>query len=225
MTLHLSRITLRKNAPMAALAPVLVPKDQDGRISLSHRLLWTLFGDHPDRRRDFLWREDGPGRFLVLSQRPPQDAHSMFHVETKGFAPVLQSGDRLAFALRANAVVSSHREDGSQTRHDVVMARLKSMPPGERKQHRDRVSQEAGFEWFARQGVAHGFEPDNDVVVESYAQVRAPRDGKQPPVTFSTIDLVGHLRVSDPSQFLQAVAVGLGKSKAFGCGLMLIRKG
>lgn len=226
MNLHLSRITLRKDAPMRALAPVLVPEDRDGRIGLAHRLLWTLWGDSPDRRRDFLWREDAPGRFLVLSERPPEDQHGMFVLETKAFAPVLKAGDRLAFVLRANAVVSSHHpDDGRVQRADVVMNKLKPIPSGERALHRDRISQEAGFEWLSRQGGLHGFAPDNDVAVESYTQVRVPRDRRSRDVQFSTIDLVGHLAVTDPDKFLPAVAAGFGRSKAFGCGLMLVRKG
>lgn len=226
MNLHLSRITLRKDAPMRALAPVLVPEDRDGRIGLAHRLLWTVFGDSPDRRRDFLWREDAPGRFLVLSERQPEDPHGMFGIETKTFAPVLRAGDRLAFALRANAVVSSHRpDDGRVLRSDVVMRKLYAIPAGERSAHRDRICQEAGSEWLARQGELHGFVPDNDVAVESYTQVRVPRDRRARDVQFSTIDLVGHLTVAEPGKFLPAIAAGFGRSRAFGCGLMLVRKG
>jgi len=44
--MYLSRLTLSR-APSAAA------------LDAHHRLLWSLFSDDPDRRRDFLWREEG----------------------------------------------------------------------------------------------------------------------------------------------------------------------
>jgi len=46
------------------------------------------------------------------------------------------------------------------------------------------------------------------------------------PATFptSTVDFQGILTVTDPELFRKALYEGLGKSKAFGCGLMLVRR-
>jgi CRISPR-associated protein Cas6/Cse3/CasE subtype I-E len=41
---------------------------------------------------------------------------------------------------------------------------------------------------------------------------------------FSTVDFSGELTVIDPTAFALALRDGLGHSKAFGCGLMLVRR-
>jgi CRISPR system Cascade subunit CasE len=71
------------------------------------RWVWSLFADGTDRRRDFLWREVRPSEFLILGARMPVDAHGLFDLECKPFAPELRVGQRLEFDLRANAVVGT----------------------------------------------------------------------------------------------------------------------
>jgi hypothetical protein len=111
--LYLSRLTLRRDAALAALAPLLVCDDAGPQAGIAHRLVWTAFADDPDRRRDFLWRQDEKSRWFVLSEREPHDVHGFFDVETKPFEPCLAAGNRLAFALRANAVVTITAPIGS----------------------------------------------------------------------------------------------------------------
>jgi CRISPR system Cascade subunit CasE len=235
----LSRVRLRREVSAAALAPILLPADPDARSGATHRLLWTLFADDPDRRRDFLWREDSrgslrPGRasFLVLSARPPTDHHHLFDVESKPFAPDLAPGDRLAFTLRANPVVTRpHPESGRPRRHDVVMDRLYALPKGARAEARLAAAMlDAGRVWLAGQGARSGFQLPLNAAgepvlrVDGYDQVRVPRGRGQKVVTFSVLELEGVLEVNSPAVFLEALARGFGKAKAFGCGLMLIRR-
>jgi CRISPR system Cascade subunit CasE len=219
---------------------VLLPENDDERAGAVHRLLWTLFADSPDRRRDFLWREEGgvdlvPGRtsFLILSARPPQDAHGLFAMdEPKEFAPVLASGDRLAFSLRANPVVTkpgalNARGKPKRIRHDVVMDRLRHLPkppPGEtRGEQRLVMMEEAGQSWLAAQGERYGFTVQGEPRIDGYDQRLIRRTGK-PSVRFSVLDLDGILEVREPELFVAALRQGFGKAKAWGCGLMLIRR-
>jgi CRISPR system Cascade subunit CasE len=44
------------------------------------------------------------------------------------------------------------------------------------------------------------------------------------PIRFSTLDFEGVLVVRDPARFIAKVATGFGPQKAFGCGLMLLRR-
>src|SRR5258707_11576420 len=124
--LFLSRINLRAEPSVATLAPILFETSGRHRSEAARRLIWTLFADREDRARDFLWREDHERRFYVLSQRPPEDRHRLFTVETKEFRPVLSPGESLGFALRANATVARPRGDAKRAgkRDDVVMAAL-----------------------------------------------------------------------------------------------------
>src|SRR4051794_2426010 len=116
----LARARLRRNVPAQALARVLVPEDQGARLGTAHALVWALFADTPDRRRDFLWRETQPGEFLILGNRPPTDLHGLFDLEYKQFAPALRPKQRLRFDLRFNPVVSIPGARGSRgKRRDV----------------------------------------------------------------------------------------------------------
>jgi CRISPR system Cascade subunit CasE len=226
----LSRVRLRRDPALAALAPVLLPTDESRRIGTAHRLLWTLFADDPGRGRDFLWREIDGERldrlaFLILSARPPADRLGLFELDPpKPWEPTLRPGDRLGYALRANPVVTT-RVDGRRhgARHDVVMHLLRAVPSAERGAARPELIAEAGQAWLAAQGERYGFKPRGAPRVEGYLQRRIPRESG-PPVRFSTLDLEGVLEVTDPKAFLPSVRQGFGKAKAWGCGLMLIRR-
>lgn len=234
MTLWISRVQLARGADLDALRPLLDPgalhagamdREMRGtRTDAHHRLIWTLFADAPDRLRDFLWRDEGQGRFTLLSQRPPVPSRLFEPPETKPFAPVLQAGDRLAFALRVNAT----RDRAGATRDrrvDVVMDALRAVPSGDRAAQRMEVAQAAAGDWLAGQGSRSGFVL-RDVCVGDYAVAalpghRGPRKG-QP--QYGILDLSGQIEVTDPPAFLARLAAGFGRAKAFGCGLMLIRR-
>ncbi len=243
----LSRAWLRRDAPIAALRELLVPDEHGQRIAAAHRLVWTLFADDPDRRRDFLWREGEPGSFYILSARRPEDRHGLFRLDPpKAFAPALAPGDRLAFALRANATVARHAADrtnaGGRTRGgrcDVVMDALKPIPKEERAGKRASVLTPVAAEWLARQGAAHGFEPDpahsDDAWMDDdappggtratgYRVLQVDRGPGRKPMRAGVLDIEGTLTVRDPERFVAAVRHGFGRAKAFGCGLMLIRR-
>ena len=222
--LYLSRARLRRDAPVAALAELLVPNNPADRTGASHKLVWALFADRADRRRDFLWREEKPGHFMVLSSRPPDDLHRLFDLDFKPFAPALSVGDRLDFTLRANPVVARPEAQGQRgKRHDVVMDLLRAVPHGERAKARPEAMLTAGRAWFARQGKAYGFTPLGDATVDGYDSVRIPRVAGTPAV-FGVLDISGALEVRDPAAFLARLSQGFGRARAFGCGLMLIRR-
>ena len=179
----------------------------------------------PDRRRDFLWREMERGVFFVLSARWPEDAHGLFELaEPKPFHPVLEPGDRLGFSLRANPIIR-RRVPGRRrsVKHDVVMDALHKSG-GDRPGQRLGAVRENGLAWLERQGRRSGFEVSSDrVSIDGYEQHRVARRGSASGMEFSTIDFDGFLTVRDPAALLAGIAQGFGASKAYGCGLMLIR--
>ena len=225
---YLSRACLRRDAPLKALAPLLLDiAGSGGPAGLpGHHLVWSLFADGANRRRDFLWREMQTGVFLILSARRPADPHGLFEIaEPKAFGPVLAAGDRLAFSLRANPVV--RRRDPSRrrsTKHDVVMDALRAHPAGERAERRLDMVREQGLAWLERQAGKAGFAiRPNGVQIDGYEQCRVVRRGSAA-MSFSTLDFTGLLTVNDPDTFLSALVQGFGAAKAYGCGLMLIRR-
>jgi CRISPR system Cascade subunit CasE len=228
--LFLSRARLRRDGALAALARLLVPDDAAARTAAAHRLVWALFADGADRARDFLWREEAPGRFLTLSRRPPENPEGLFDLDTQAFAPALAAGDRLGFALRANPVVARPDTPGQRgRRHDVVMDALRNLPHDQRAAARLETAAEAGRAWFTRQGARHGFRPLGQPGVDGYQRIRIQRDEKESKsqksgLVFGQLDIDGIIEVEDPARFLDSLAQGFGRARAFGCGLMLIRR-
>jgi len=49
-----------------------------------------------------------------------------------------------------------------------------------------------------------------------------PNKGKR--AGFSSVDFVGALKITDVEQFKKALFDGIGRSKAFGCGLLMIKR-
>ena len=231
MTLYLSRLTLNREASAAALLPLLNPREPGASADAHHRLIWSVFADSSERKRDFLWRHDGRGRFYTLSNRPPQSSGLFNPPETKVFNPVLRAGDRLQFTLRANATkdraavsrMEKSARRGKSRRVDVVMDLLRMVPMGEKRAAiRDQTAQTAAESWIARQGTVRGFEPQV-TVVEGYSTMELGRRRREG-ATFGILDLTGVVAVTDPDAFLAALAAGFGRAKAWGCGLMLIRR-
>ena len=231
MTLYLSRLTLNRSAPAAALMPLLNPSEPGQAADAHHRLIWSVFSDGKERRRDFLWRHDGRSRFFTLSGRPPRASGLFEAPETKAFDPDLRAGDRLQYTLRANATkdraaVSRMEKDdrrGKSRRVDVVMDLMRVAPGGARRAEiRSSMAQIAAAAWMARQGAAKGFAP-RSTVVEGYSTIELGRRRRQG-ATFGILDLRGEIEVTDPGAFLPALAAGFGRAKAWGCGLMLIRR-
>lgn len=220
--LYLTRAAISRAASASALAGLLAPQNPDARMSATHRLIWTLFADGTERTRDFLWRDDDRGRFYILSQRPPQDNHALFDLDPpKVFAPSLRPGDKLAFSLRANPTISRKNEAGKRIRCDVVMDGLSKVPRVQRASVRHDVEAAAGRDWLNRQGAAHGFRSLQTDCVR-YDVLRPPHRANR--MRLGVLELEGVLEITDPFAFLAKLAQGFGRARAYGCGLMLIRR-
>lgn len=225
MTLHLSRLRLRKNPPTQALSALLDPDERGKAADAHHRLIWSVFTDRPDRRRDFLWRSEGGGVFFALSSRRPHDSPFFEKPEIKSFEPDLAPDDRLAFMLRANATKALKADEGRGKRVDLVMNALHPLQREMRSQARMAEAQRVGVEWLERQGEQAGFSL-SDTTVADYSAVALPgysgRRRGQP--QFGVLEMTGIIRITDPAAFLTQLSQGFGRAKAFGCGLMLIRR-
>ncbi|MGB3501844.1 MAG: type I-E CRISPR-associated protein Cas6/Cse3/CasE [Mesorhizobium sp.] len=220
MSLYLSHIRLARSPSVRALAGLFAPDDGPRRRSAQHNLLWSAFSDGPDRERDFLWREESDGSFLVLSAREPSQIDLFEPHRVKPFAPSLSAGDRLDFVLRANAT----RTKRGGARVDVVMDALHSLPGGERAAMRMELARREGRAWLERQGEVSGFRV-LEASADDYSTETLPSpDRRKGRPRFGIIDFSGRLEVDDPEAFLGRVAGGFGRAKAFGCGLMLVRR-
>ena len=153
----------------------------------------------PDRKRDFLWREEAPGRLPWRCQsRPPVALDDLFELGTKEFAPALSAGDGLGFSLRANPVIARSESKGQRgKRHDVVFDALRRIPQAERAGQRLDVLSVATRSWLDRQAAAHGFVVEGVAAVDGYQRASIPREGAKN-VVFGRVDISGRLTVSGP---------------------------
>ncbi len=188
-----------------------------------HQAIWKLFADHADRRRDFLYRldEDAKGlRVYTVSARPPNTSSDLWAVESKPYEPNIRSGMRLAFALRANPAC---KKDGK--RHDVVMeSKQRLRATGSVRPEwplQAELVQREGEQWLESRSENNGFHSES-VRVDGYRQFRYRKGGSW--VGFSTMDFSGILTLTDTDRFLGALRSGIGPAKAFGCGMLMVRR-
>ncbi len=103
------------------------------------------------------------------------------------------------------------------------MHALHAIAKGERAQARGQLAAEAAAKWLTAQGARAGFKLTSAPIVEGYSQIAIyRRRGRS--AGFAVIDLKGEIDITDPLAFLTKLAVGFGAAKAFGNGLMLIRR-
>lgn len=213
-----------------------------------HQWLWKFFPSSEDQTRDFIFRrheiEQIP-RFYVVSQRPPKAFSEAWQVQSRDYDPQLQEGQRLSFQLRANPVISKKNGAGKSQRHDVVMQAKKQLLA----EH--RLSKEAKWadwkdesskpllyelvqkhcaEWLDGVAKRNGFEialtdeeePQHMLQVDAYEQSKAGK--RDHDIRFTAVDFSGELLVTNPELFHLVLCNGLGHAKAFGCGLLLVRR-
>ncbi|MBL7991011.1 MAG: type I-E CRISPR-associated protein Cas6/Cse3/CasE [Candidatus Kapabacteria bacterium] len=131
-------------------------------------------------------------------------------------------------------------KDHKTRRVDVIWdARCKAKerdprPPEERSWTNDEVLLEAATHWLSERTPRLGFELcPNTLLIEQYQRDLHPKHQRQAVRSredfskakkFSTLDITGLLRVTDTDTFHTVLAKGIGHGKAFGCGLLLIRR-
>jgi len=225
--MYMSRISLK---PDANKNPAFWRSLED--IYKIHRQLWSLFADSDERKRDFLYRCEeklGGVVFFVVSDREPRDTRGLWQIESKTYQPQLNTGQRLAFVLRANPIRSKKDADRRQHHHDVIMEakiRLKQAGQSEgNKLPENEIVQEEGYRWLATRAMQYGFSVnESEVRIDGYRQHRFLKPKGSHQVRFSTVEITGVLTVADPERFREALNKGVGPAKGFGCGLMLVRR-
>lgn len=193
---------------------------------LTHQLVADLLGDRPDR--GYLYRVTHESRdrshvqLLLLSDGAPVPApHNrawgqVLRVDTKPFAPRLKPGDLLDFEVRLNATAVVTLPNGRKRRTDIWDAVFTANRNDPRSPH------DVYGAYLARKldGVAEVL----DARVTARGQVRARRAGEPHPITFVATNVAGILRVTDPDAFINRLAAGVGRAKAFGCGLLCLSR-
>ncbi len=226
--MYFSRIALKPGADRIKLVDLYCQNNQSTQNTYKeHQILWKLFDSDPNAKRDFIYRYEPQHKtptYFIVSQREPIDNHHIWKIETKDYAPLLSTGQRFAFLLRVNPVMTRNGK-----RHDVVMAekqRINYKDMDRRTRPRSQeIVEKKGLEWLQSRTESAGFSVDDTAIrIEGYQpHVSGKKRGKQA-IRYSTMDYRGILTVTDTQAFEKTLMQGIGKAKAFGCGLMLIRK-
>ncbi|MFG6665755.1 type I-E CRISPR-associated protein Cas6/Cse3/CasE [Halomonas sp. HNIBRBA4712] len=207
----------------------------EGGAYTAHQLLWRLFPGVPKGERPFLFRQEmeedangksaGLPRFYVGSDRPPEPVEG-FEVQCKSFAPQLAKGDRLAFRLRANPTVAKPAGHGQRSRRaDVLMDARYPFPKGERTSQPCVAAMDAAARhWLDSRAEDFGFTLPVTPEVGAYRQHALGKNEGGQPIRYSSVDYEGLLEVTDPARLNEALKHGIGRARAFGCGLLLLRR-
>ncbi len=193
---------------------------------ITHQLVADLFGDRPDR--GYLYRviRERPGgvEVLVLSEAAPlaidhlpqRDWGEAIEVQSKPFAPALEVDQPLDFEIRLNA---------TQVVTDPVSAKKRRTDAWEAVWRADKKNvantPHAVYGDYLQRKLKGVAEVGSARVTER-GEVRVRRGDGRETIRLVAANLIGTLRVTDPARFLQAVAVGIGRGKAFGCGLLCL---
>ena len=223
--MFISKVTLKNGPELFNLL-----KHKTGNDAYTdHQLLWNLFPNDGIKKRDFLFHKDesdGMPQFLVVSKTEPVEIRGI-SVVVKPYSPQLAKGQKLAFALVANPVVAKKTEGKkNSTRHDVWMdakqkAKELNLNPKEKRKHCEKKTKE----WLISRSESFGFSLEEDsVIIDGYMQHRLYKRNSPKSVRFSSVHFEGIITVTNPELFCNTLFNGIGKSKSFGCGLLLVRR-
>ena len=196
---------------------------QDTRRALSspqvlHAAIENCFLTKNGAKDRKLWRVDNlNNRLYVLVLSPEKPDFSLFVSqfcaadvtgEIKDYQPLLtrmRDGTRLRFRIRGNPVHSVAKEKGVRGK---IYAHV--TPTQQR-------------EWLAKKAPSCGFElPENSFDVVETKLLRFSRGEKNRLVEIRTAVFEGELLVTDAALFVQTLTQGIGRAKAYGCGLMTV---
>lgn len=219
MNMYLSRIALntRRKSTLTALAS-------------PHKLHAAVESSFPPGAAEAgrtLWRIDQLGDalyLLVLSNGKPDFSHIVEQYgwpgseqkwETKDYDRLMERievGQRWRFRLRANPVHSIKQTSSLHTHEQPKRGKVYA-----------HVTVQQQEQWLLERASKYGFslqEGSFRVVQQDVRQFSRQRK----PVTLGIATFEGILEVSDVEMFLRALTCGIGRAKAYGCGLLTIAR-
>ncbi len=223
--MYISRVTLEQGPTLFNLLKQ--RKGTDGYYI--HQLLWNLFpGD--SEKREFLFFKDishGMPHFLLVSKSKPVEIDGMV-IETKDYEPHLVPGQKLSFSLLANPVVARQVKDKKNSaKHDLwVDSRKIGKEKGLKDMELREFCEDSVKDWLIKQGKnKHGFELlKENVLIDGHQKHTFKKGRGGNLISFNTIRYQGILKVTEVERFKRMLYTGIGRSRSFGCGLMLVRK-
>lgn len=201
------------HAAVMASYPTLLPSDTDGP-----RVLWRV--DRTSRAEVFLY---------IVSPLRPDLTHLVEQAgwptqpewQTHDYAPFLSrlaKGDVWAFRLTANPVHSIRRNPGEPTKPTPHVT------PCHQRDWLLSRQDAAGFR-VVEKPVERRHLPEGDeyeLVIHSRQKQTFAKKASKDTVSLLTVTFDGRLEVTDPDALRRTLTRGLGRAKAYGCGLMTL---
>lgn len=191
-----------------------------------HQLIADLFGQYD--QRPYLYRVHTPHgdghKVLILSRQRPDDSESspsrsfgsVSGVRTKAFQVDVPAGTPLDFEIRLNGTKDIPRDEGRSRRVDVWDAAWRE------NKDTDLTPHDVYREYLERR-LSDAAEI-LDARVTGRGFVRAKRHLRSRPITFVAANVIGTLRVTESNALNRIIGHGIGRSKAFGCGLLCLSR-
>jgi CRISPR system Cascade subunit CasE len=171
---------------------------------------WSVYGHSAMSAEELIRTAELVGTPEMLS------VISLAEMRGKPLPTQIEPGRRIGFEIRLSPTT---RADGRE--QDVWVSRMKQAAPadGELLERPALTREEAYGEWFARR---LGGAAELEVVrMTAFRQASMVRSGNR--FTAPEIVLQGTLRVTDPEAFRALHEGGIGRGKAYGFGLLLLR--
>jgi CRISPR system Cascade subunit CasE len=182
----------------------------------THRALWKLFPEDTDANRDFLFHvgqsDQSRAEILMQSHREPVKSSGIAKIlACKEHNPILSAGYRLRFLLIANPVKMINDEsERKSAKGETKKCRVPLIREDDQRAWLERkLDKAASLEVLI-------IDPVRPV---KFRKTKEDQAGKVQPVSFQ-----GILKVEDAEVMTTLLKTGIGPAKAFGCGLMLVRR-
>lgn len=212
-------------------------KENDFNEYSIHQLLWKTFELDPNANRSFIFRiEKDKGTrmpmFYMVSKNKPINGQGVLNIVYKEYAPKVTEGKSFFFDTRLNPVIARVREGKKHSaKHDLWMdAKKRGKKEGLSGFELTAYIESEVISWFYKKAENSGFSINKEsLVIESYAKHKFLKSKNisakysKNAIEFNSIDFKGILTVNDSEKFENSLFNGIGRSKAFGCGLVLIK--
>ena len=156
--------------------------------------------------------------------------------QTKPYAPFLDrlaAGDRWAFRLTANPVHTIRRKEGEPKKITAHLTPVHQMAWLLERQERAgfRITEKPADQRLLPSGTTHTKHEHHgdrymlavgDKRDLSFHKSRQPGTGRGKAVTLVTVTFDGRLEVTDPDALRRTLTQGIGRAKAYGCGLLTL---
>lgn len=194
----------------------------------------------PQRSGRLLWRLENDGTNVSLLVQSPDWPNFQHLVEQAGWpgndagepqirdlAPLLAmiaKGRQFNFRVRLNTVSATRRVDHPNTSQQSQLTRNESVRVGQRT-----VGHQ--LDWFLRRSAGEqtswglnvaADETRSAVQIVGREHLRFWRNKTTGPVTLDVATFEGMLTVTDAAQMRNSILQGIGRAKAYGCGLLTL---